>query len=184
LESEDDYDRFILDYYARSMAWVRVRELTWDQGAIQDVVQEAWAAIYNRLGRVKNARAYLFRVLNSKLADERRHRIKHPSASTEELTLVASPDTPENIAILGDILDEIRTRLVAILRAVYELPERQRDAYRLRVTQGMSAREIGGILDCSPQAVDVLISRARSTLTRKFTQEEIQRFEDAAGRSA
>jgi RNA polymerase sigma factor (sigma-70 family) len=48
------------------------------------------------------------------------------------------------------------------------LDETTRMAVTLRYYEGMSAKEIGELLDMSPPAVDMRLSRARSVLREKL----------------
>jgi RNA polymerase sigma-70 factor (ECF subfamily) len=52
----------------------------------------------------------------------------------------------------------------AIERAIAELPERRRIAMTLRWKEDMSPLEIANVLDTTPEAVRVLLSRARAEL--------------------
>ncbi len=53
---------------------------------------------------------------------------------------------------------------LALARAILALPERQRQALVLRHFEGMSNPGIGERLDCSVEAVESLLARARRRL--------------------
>ena len=63
--------------------------------------------------------------------------------------------------------------LVAVIR---ELPARQQQAIVLRHIEGMSNPEIGAAMDCSVEAVESLLARARRQLTK-----DVQRRREALG---
>ena len=66
-------------------------------------------------------------------------------------------DSPDETAVRAE-RDEL------LRRAVDDLPARQRMALVLKHFEGMSYDDIAGVMECSPGAVDSLLSRARSTL--------------------
>ncbi|MGH2456786.1 MAG: RNA polymerase sigma factor, partial [Candidatus Limnocylindria bacterium] len=61
--------------------------------------------------------------------------------------------------------DELR----AVLHAVRHLPDDRRQVVILRFVDGLSAREIGQVLDRSPGAVRVLLHRALRELGERLT---------------
>ncbi len=60
----------------------------------------------------------------------------------------------------------------AVFSALNELPEKQRAALILRVTEGLSYTEISQVLHISVPGVESLIYRARKSLREKFPQKE------------
>ena len=59
----------------------------------------------------------------------------------------------------------------ALARAILALPERQRQALVLRHFEGMSNPAIGARLDCSVEAVESLLARARRHLAMDMSRE-------------
>lgn len=55
-----------------------------------------------------------------------------------------------------------------ILAAVRTLPDRQREVFGLMIWQGMTAREVGELLDIDPQAVHASLYAARKRLREKL----------------
>ena len=184
LSSLDDYDAFFADYYQATYAWVRNHCPDWDEYTARDIVQDSFAAIFNHLGYIKNARAYLFSTARSKAVDEaraRRHMADEPLNENGEDLGPGSPSA-EDLVLLRETLDEIREQFVAVQRALLSLPVRQRQAYELRTSHHFSSAEIGMILDCSDNAVDGLVKRARRALNETVGELCLRRYEAAVGR--
>ena len=57
--------------------------------------------------------------------------------------------------------DEFRS---AVLAAVHQLPDRQREVFGLMVWQGLPARQVGVLLDISPQSAHANLHSARNRL--------------------
>jgi RNA polymerase sigma factor (sigma-70 family) len=183
LETEKDYAIFYVAYRLHALNWIRGKQPDWDSQTIEDVAHTAWESLYNKLGRIEHARAYLFRTLDSKLNDERRHRSRNQSHDLQSVELPGgSNNDPAHLVALPSALQEIKADLQAILLAVYQLPEGQRDAYRLKVSQHLGSAEIGDILGCSAAAVDTRVCRARATLAAGFSTRRIESFEAAVRR--
>ena len=59
----------------------------------------------------------------------------------------------------------------ALWPAILALPYRQRAAIVLRFYEDLSERQAGGILRCSPRAVNALVSRAMATLRTEMEEQ-------------
>jgi len=59
-------------------------------------------------------------------------------------------------------------RIVAVQRAVAELPESQREVLRLRVDEGLDHEAIAARLGISRQAVEVRLCRGRARLKEQL----------------
>jgi RNA polymerase sigma factor (sigma-70 family) len=189
LRTEDDYEQFFLKERARVLAFVHDQAPGWDDATVQDVAQEAWAALYNHLGKIDNAPAYLYRTVRNKITDVRRHRARITPEHDMNTVIDAAGETADDPADIVTAREEALAALVhvrreaqEVLEALWGLPERQRVAYRLRVVQDMSSVEIAEVLGCTPAAVDTLVSRARSKLIERFARDRLTRFEAGARR--
>jgi RNA polymerase sigma-70 factor (ECF subfamily) len=76
-----------------------------------------------------------------------------------ESSTMGAPPTGQHEAVEAQELDD------AIARAIAELPERRRIAMTLRWKEDMSSLEIATVLGTTPEAVRVLLTRARSDLS-------------------
>ena len=124
----------------------------------EDVVQEAFLKILAGARRYRPTarfRTYLYNVIWHLCVDSFRR--KRPLALELLPQQAQAGDSPDEAAVRAE-RDEL------LRRAVDDLPARQRMALVLKHFEGMSYDDIAGVMECSPGAVDSLLSRARSTL--------------------
>jgi RNA polymerase sigma-70 factor, ECF subfamily len=122
-----------------------------------DAVQEAFLKAWSELARLQDAAKFggwLMQIVRNAALDLRR-KVK-PTAA-------AFPDLPAETA-RPDERGEIRERDAQVKAALDELDELTRTAVILRYYDGRSAKEIAELLDLSPAAVDMRLSRGRSQL--------------------
>jgi RNA polymerase sigma factor (sigma-70 family) len=189
LRNDDDYEELFREERLRVLAFIRGEAPSWDAATVQDVAMNAWASVLarlgkiNRLGEIQNVRAYLYQTVRNKITDEYRDRAH--STPVDEASLVraagATADDP------ADLVENRETALTdfhrlhrdarEILEALWQLPERQRTAYRLSVARGFTAAEIADVLGCTPGAVYNLVNRAREKLVERFGDERLKWFE-------
>jgi len=131
-----------------------------DEAEAEDVAQEAMLRLWRQAGdwRAGEARisTWLYRVTRNLCIDRLRKR--RPTAHIED---VAEPPDPAP-SVLERLANSEQSR--ALARAILALPERQREALVLRHFEGMSNPGIGARLDCSVEAVESLLARARRRL--------------------
>jgi RNA polymerase sigma-70 factor (ECF subfamily) len=79
----------------------------------------------------------------------------------------------EAAASASDPLGTLDRRETAqrIDRALLDLDEQSRQAIVLRYYENLSSRQIGELLELSPAAVDMRLSRARAVLRERLTME-------------
>lgn len=150
-------------YHAHRLGMVRLAILLVDdQGTAEDVVQEAFTALYSRFGEslddVENALAYLrTSVVNLSRSTLRRRRTARAYTPPHE------PDaaSPEDDVILTE---EHR----AVLAALAGLTERQREVLVLRYWSDMSEAQIAETLGLSRGTVKSTASRALDTLQKQL----------------
>ncbi len=131
-----------------------------DEAEAEDVAQEAMLRLWRqaRDWRAGEARisTWLYRVTHNLCIDRLRKR--RPTAALED-----SPEAPDPApTALDRLADTEESR--ALVRAIVALPDRQRQALVLRHFEGLSNPEIGERLDCSVEAVESLLARARRQL--------------------
>jgi RNA polymerase sigma-70 factor (ECF subfamily) len=145
------YDRHV----ARVFAWSRAR--------VGDHAADLTAEVFARgwLGRrsfrdqaAGSAVPWLFGIAQNVLRDSlRRRRIEDRARSRLGLPRAIAPD-PAYEAV------EARLSLPdAALRALADLPERERELLDLRIVQGRSYLDVADRLGCSPQAARLRVSR-------------------------
>jgi RNA polymerase sigma factor (sigma-70 family) len=147
------YRRPLLRYCSRLLPTERAED------AVQQAFVSAYSAMCSNDAELK-LRPWLYRIAhNASLNLLRQNGWDHDEIDE---TLRVSEDGPEAAA-------ERNERLESVLRAVEELPARQRDAVVLRALEGRSYEEIATALDISGGAVRQLLNRARTTLRSAAT---------------
>jgi RNA polymerase sigma-70 factor (ECF subfamily) len=133
-----------------------------DQAEAEDVAQEAMLRLWKqaadwRAGEAKVS-TWLYRVVHNLCID--RIRKRRPQVPVEDAPEPVDPDP----SVLDRMAETETSR--AIAEAIRTLPERQRQALILRHFEGMSNPEIGAALECSVEAVESLLARARRQLAK------------------
>ena len=133
------------------------RALTHSPWDAEDLVQETLMRGFNGLGtwsgRVRDLRAYLFRVASNCWVDHQRRR-RPALAAPEQLDAPTSGETPALEA--GEALE----------RVVIGLPPRERAAVLLKDVFDFSLREIAAALHTTEGAVKAALHRGREKLKR------------------
>lgn len=139
----------------------------------EELVQEVFLSLWNARATwevTTRARAWLFAAVRHLALNHLRHErvvarahgtgaaIATGVATIEAATMGAAPENQHDAV-------EARELDAAVARAIAELPERRRIAMTLRWKEDMSALEIATVLGTTPEAVRVLLTRARADLT-------------------
>ncbi|TDD79325.1 sigma-70 family RNA polymerase sigma factor [Actinomadura rubrisoli] len=123
-----------------------------------EVVSETFAVAWRRFGEVPDpALPWLLGVARNVLRDSRRAETRRESFATELRRWAARPT--------GDIAEEVAERF-AVLRAMAELPEDDREILILIAWQGLTPRDAARVVGCSAAALRVRLHRARRRLVR------------------
>src|SRR4051812_34943867 len=146
------YRRQLLRYCGRMLAPARA----------EDAVQQAFVNAYGALrdsGADINLRPWLYRIAhNSALNVLRAAGADHVPVDEQ----IDGVETPPQAVERGE-------RLRAVVAAVQQLPDRQRDAIVLQALEGRSYDEIAREMGVSDGAVRQLLNRARTTLREAAT---------------
>ncbi len=144
--------------------------ITQDEMLAEDVVQETFVRLYQRIRQFDPRRPfepYLLRsVVNAALNASRRAPQYH--------SLDSDPKTVEHLLVQAASVEsevEYRQLKQEILQALSRLEPRQRAAIVQRYYLGMSEKEIADALDAPPGTVKWLLSAARSKLRRWLASE-------------
>jgi RNA polymerase sigma-70 factor (ECF subfamily) len=149
---------------ALSVAW----SVTGNSDAAGDVVQDAFLRAWERLGDLKEPPRFATWLcgIARNLAIDARRRGKHMKSATD----VSAIDSigPMEGRFVADPADEMdrREQNQRVADAVKTLDDVTRPAVVLRYYDGLSSKEIGEILEMSPAAVDMRLSRGRQQLKK------------------
>jgi RNA polymerase sigma-70 factor (sigma-E family) len=144
--------------------------LVHDQGAAEEIVQDAFVAVHARWSRLRDpdqALAYLRQTVVNRSRSALRHRgvvrrYAAREAAAPERTRVPGADEPALAA----------ARRARVLEAMRTLPQRQREVLALRYYLDLSEAEIADTLGISRGAVKSHASRGAATL-RALLEEEL-----------
>lgn len=137
--------------------------------AREDLVQETFLRVVRARDRYQpTARftTWLYRIVFNLAVNETQR-----SSATAELALDASfPETGSDPARHTDPAAglEREDAVVAVRRAIAELPEQQRMALVLAKYEELPYAEIGNVLGCSEKAIKSLVHRARERLRERL----------------
>jgi RNA polymerase sigma-70 factor (ECF subfamily) len=134
-----------------------------DHHDAEDATERTFLAALRALGSFREEagtfRAWLFRIARNTVLNVHRSRARR-SAEPIEVAFPEPPAPDEDPAGIAVRAEEARR----VRDALRLLPEERRQAVILRFADGLSAREIGQVLDRSEGAVRVLIHRALKEL--------------------
>ncbi|MBW3612569.1 MAG: RNA polymerase sigma factor [Chloroflexi bacterium] len=134
-----------------------------DHHDAEDVTERTFLAALSAIDRFRDTgstfRAWLFRIAHNQLVNALRARGRRGTTPLDGVPEPAGGDDPARAL---DRADEART----VRRALAMLSEERRQVLVLRFVDGLSAREIGEVLERSPGAVRVLQHRALRDLER------------------
>jgi RNA polymerase sigma-70 factor (ECF subfamily) len=164
--------RELVEPYRRALEVHCYRMLGSPQDA-EDIVQEtqlrAWRAL-ERFEPRASLRTWLYRIATNACLDELERRPRRPEPVDPfpdgELDEAASPtyDPAARYAIREGME-------LALLRAIQELPGRQRAVLIFRDVLGWTAPEVAGVLDSTVASVNSALQRARATIDRQLPSE-------------
>jgi RNA polymerase sigma-70 factor (sigma-E family) len=146
------FEAFYRSEYHRILNVVRL--LTGDQDTAEDVVQESFAAAYNRwasLGTYDRPGAWVRRVaLNRAVSGLRRRRVERRALERLGVRDATAwpPDDPDD----------------ALWAAVRRLPARQAQVVALVYVEDLRVADVADVLDCSAGSVKQHLTRARARL--------------------
>jgi RNA polymerase sigma-70 factor, ECF subfamily len=140
-----------------------------DHHDAEDATERTFVAALAAIGRFRDEgatfRAWLFRIAHNQVANGLRSRARH-RASRLDLVEESIDEHDPAAAVAAD--EEARL----LRHAMARLPDDRRHVLVLRFVDGLSAREIGAVLDRSEGAVRVLQHRALRELERHIDRGE------------
>jgi RNA polymerase sigma-70 factor (ECF subfamily) len=154
---DDDTERFtaLYDRY-RMRVWAYAASRVGSRVA-DEIVSETFMVAWRRLSDMPPAvLPWLLGVARNVIRDSVRADIRRESLATELRVWSAGSE--------GDVADGVVDRL-AMLRALAQLPESDREVLTLVAWQGLSTKEAARVIGCTVAAFRVRLHRARRRLT-------------------
>ena len=161
----DKYKKQVVNYCYRYCGHLAVAE---------ELAQETFLRVYKAAGRYRpKARfsTWLFKIAANVCLNEIRKplyraRLESMDQASDEGQAEAREIAMEPDQSMPDALLEAHQNQVLIHKAMDRLPDEQRAALLLRVTQGFSYQEIGRQINCSENHVRTLIHRGRQHMKK------------------
>jgi RNA polymerase sigma-70 factor (ECF subfamily) len=142
-----------------------LERLVGDAATAEELVQESFLRVHGARERYEpRARfsTFLYRIAtNLALNELKRPRRARDHESADVLGLASSSPAPDH-------LTDDRRAHAALVRALDELPERQRIALWMTAAEGCSQREVAELLGASEKSVKALVHRARASLAGRM----------------
>ena len=130
-----------------------------------DAANEVFAIAWRRIDDVptgEDAIPWLF-VVARRVLYRRRRSANRFSRLVDKVGSIRPIEQPDPAAVVVQLAE-----YEAVLEAASRLSDRDREVLRLAAWDGLSYREIAGILGCSIAAVDKRLHRAKQRLTKHF----------------
>lgn len=128
-----------------------------DQGEAEQVVQDAFLDLHQRWARLREPEKALG-YLHTSVVNRSRSVLRHRKV------VARRPDTAPGDAPGADVEVDTRARRDVVLKALAELPERQREVLVLRYYRDLSEAQIAATLGISPGSVKTHASRGAAAL--------------------
>ena len=158
--ADPERDQFIETYYREHSRelWALFYAMCSDAERAYDAVQEAFLRYYDYRGEpVRDVRAWLLRVGQNWLRDVARKKSNSCRLLPGLDDLSGQANSPELLHRLSERQNQVRT-------ALKELNEDDRKVLVMKYSMDWSAAQMATVMDCSPAAIDMRLSRARRRL--------------------
>jgi len=145
-----------------------------NSAAAEDLTQEAWLRLAGggSVAAIADPRAYLFRIAANLAVDHQRSEARRPLAGAEINALLDVPDDAPDAAAVAVARDE----LVALQRALDELPLRRRAIFLAARLGAQTHREIADRHGISTRAVEINVQRALEHCAQRLEKNPVRRF--------
>lgn len=149
----------------------------------EDIVQETFLQVFLKLPNLKDPlyfERWLYKITVNLCLDSVRKQKKHPTSSLEEYMeiqkdfTIKNMDTPENAAIYRDMQKKI-------LQCIYSLSAKYSSVLILHYYNNFTLKEIAQITNTSETAVKTRLFRARKSLEKALSKEELELMNKPTG---
>jgi len=170
LAPKDDCARALADL-ARNHHEALVRFLTLRTGSredAQEVAQEAYAKLLalDRSDAISFLAGYLWRIAANLAVDHKRRR------ELEYRFTALAGNAEDHLEASSESVADARQRLVIVERAIGELPRKCRQAFTLRVLNGLKFEQVGREMGISDRMAKVYVARSLEYLQDSLDAED------------
>ena len=166
-KNDPERDEIIGKYYrehAREL-WALFYAMCSDAERAYDAVQESFLRYYDHHGEpVRDLRAWLLRVGQNWLRDVARKKSNSCRLLPGLDDLTGPRKSAEDVLALSERQGQVRT-------ALQELNEDDRKVLVMKYAMDWSAAQMAAVMDCSPAAIDMRLSRARRRLAEVLLEQ-------------
>jgi RNA polymerase sigma-70 factor (ECF subfamily) len=151
-----------------------LRRMLGNEDDANDLAQETFVRVFqarDKFRATERFSTWLFTIAANLARNQIRWRTRHPNVSLDAETGAAEEPLANVLPATGDAPNEqtlARERVVAVRRAVNELPEDLREAIVLCEWEEKSVAEAALILEATPKAIESRLYRARQNLREQL----------------
>ncbi len=149
--------------YAKRMRGVCRRYIS-DEDAVNDILHDAFVIIFTSFDKLRDdrkAEAWMMSITRNVASKYKDHLMAKPFVSLKEAEQIPMPE--ENAEVRGMPLEDV-------LRLIERLPEGYSQVFRLSVFDGLSHKEIAGMLGIEPHSSSSQLARAKKMLRKMMRQ--------------
>lgn len=167
-EDQEQLFKSLFDQYYPPLT-VYVRGLVGDSDA-EDIVEDVFEELWNYRNRIEVGEKIGSFLYRSALSHSLNF-LRHQNLSRRHLELIKKINVQ---AIAVDEQTEAMERMEydelsrRVMEAISELPEKCREAFKLRYIYGMKTKEVSDALDISPRTVEAHLYKALKLLRKQF----------------
>jgi RNA polymerase sigma-70 factor (ECF subfamily) len=139
-----------------------------DRAAAEELAQEVFLRVFRAAPRYKPTAKFstwLYRIATNLVLNEVKSAKRSRTVALDDIQYAHGLKDALTTGLPGPEEQLQRKEMAALVeRALRSLPARQRTAVVLHRFEGLSYREIAGAMDCTVEAVEALLGRAKSAL--------------------
>lgn len=152
----------ILPLEGEVRSWLRLHAASLNAADVDDLIQESYARLWkSQFSEVTHARAYFYTIVRNLLAEwARRARVvpMERMGEIEALRIISEEPGPERRL-------SARQELERLMEIIATLPDQCRRAFQLRKFDGLSQREIAGVMGITEKTVEKHLAKALMRIT-------------------
>lgn len=166
-DQEQLFKSLFSQYYPQLTVYVR--SLVGESDA-EDIVEDVFEELWNYRNRIEMGEKIGSFLYRSALSHSLNH-LRHEKVSRRHLDLIKQVNKQAiAVDVQLEVLEQMESEelLRRIMEAIAGLPEKCREAFKLRYVYGMKTKEISDALDISPRTVEAHLYKALKLLRKQF----------------